>query len=199
MGCKVEVELKEYAFYPSGGGSWHARIYPLKAASVLSLLERGEELEHLAVATSANIVAQVNQRELAHVQKKCLWPENSLKPRHVRSVGPGNILSLRVTTDVLTEVFESVGEKNVSSERVAGRAIHEMKRYLRAGVPVGKHLADQLVLPMVLGSGGSFRTLEPSLHLQTNIDLIRLLAGAVIRTVELGKDDWEISVAPVAL
>ncbi len=41
-----------------------------------------------------------------------------------------------------------------------------MRRYLDAGVPVGEHLADQLLLPMALGTGGSFRTLEPSLHCQ---------------------------------
>jgi RNA 3'-terminal phosphate cyclase len=98
----------------------------------------------------------VTERELSQVQKKCLWPEASPRQRLVKSAGPGNVMSLRVDMENVTEVFESVGERNVSAERVAGRAIRDLKCYLVAGVPVGEHLADQVVLPMALGGGGCY-------------------------------------------
>ena len=39
-------------------------------------------------------------------------------------------------------------------------------------MPVGRHLADQLVLPLALAGGGSFRTLPPTQHTRTQLDII---------------------------
>jgi RNA 3'-terminal phosphate cyclase (ATP) len=47
-----------------------------------------------------------------------------------------------------------------------------MQRYLAADVPVGEHLADQLLIPMALAGGGEFRTVPLSSHTTTNAALI---------------------------
>lgn len=47
------------------------------------------------------------------------------------------------------------GERGVPAERVAGRAVREMQAYLDAGVPVGEHLADQLLLLLALAGSGA--------------------------------------------
>jgi RNA 3'-terminal phosphate cyclase (ATP) len=39
-------------------------------------------------------------------------------------------------------------------------------------VPVGEHLADQLLVPMALAGAGTFRTGPLSLHARTNLDVI---------------------------
>jgi RNA 3'-terminal phosphate cyclase (ATP) len=39
----------------------------------------------------------------------------------------------------------------------------EARRHLDADVPVGEHLADQILLSLAIAAGGSFRTL-PSPH-----------------------------------
>lgn len=44
--------------------------------------------------------------------------------------------------------------------------------YLTAGVPVGRHLADQLLLPLAMGQGGTFRTLARTAHTTTNVAVI---------------------------
>jgi len=194
MGCEVESELLRYGFYPAGGGAWRTRIFPAASIGSLELLECGELRSQTAVATSSRIPERVVKRELNHVHKNCMWPAASLHERLVESAGPGNIVSLRVDMGNVCEVFESVGEKKVSAERVAGRAIRDLQRYLKAGVPVGEHLADQLLLPMAVGGGGSFRTLKPSQHLLTNIDVIKQLAGVDIGLVEIGEDRWEVIV-----
>ncbi|MDM3871709.1 RNA 3'-terminal phosphate cyclase [Porticoccus sp. W117] len=194
MGCHVEVELERYGFYPAGGGFWKARIQPTKGVKSLDLVKRGEIIKRKAVAISARVPEHVTERELAQVQKKCYWSESELTQKLVNSAGPGNLLSLQVASEAVTEVFESVGERHVSAERVAGRAMKDMKRYLEADVPVGEHLADQLVLPMALGNGGCFRTLQPSQHLLTNIDVIKQMTGVNISLKELKKDYWEVFV-----
>lgn len=49
----------------------------------------------------------------------------------------------------------------------------EMKECLSAQVPVGRHLADQLLLPLALASGGAVRTLSLPLHARTQIADLR--------------------------
>jgi len=195
MGCLVDAELENYGFYPSGGGAWRVRIHSAKEIMPLTLMARSEMVSQDAIAMSARIPAHVTERELSQVKKKCYWPDASLHQKLVHSAGPGNIVSLRVSTRDVTEVFESVGERNVSAERVAGRAIRDMNRYLNAGVPVGEYLADQLVLPMALGVGGCFRTMKPSQHLLTNVDVIESIAGVKIDVIENSDDDWSIVVS----
>jgi RNA 3'-terminal phosphate cyclase len=43
---------------------------------------------------------------------------------------------------------------------------------VEGGVPVGEHLADQLLIPPALAGRGGFRTLPLTPHAQTNLDVI---------------------------
>ena len=64
----------------------------------------------------------------------------------------------------------------------------EAFRYVDADVPVGEHLADQLLLPLALGGGGAYRTLSLSSHARTQIDLLRRFLGGVEVAVEPDRD-----------
>ena len=194
MGFNVDAELTQYGFYPAGGGAWKVRIHPVDVINRLQLRERGNRIKETAVAMSSRIPEHVTERDLNQVKRKCQWSDASLVQKLVKSVGPGNILSLQIETENVTEVFESIGERNVSAEQVAGRAIRDLKRYLDTDVPVAEHLADQLLLPMALGKGGVFRTLKPSLHLLTNIDVIKKMTGIEIVLKEISEDCWEVIV-----
>ena len=74
-------------------------------------------------------------------------------------------------------MFTGFGEKGVPAEAVAERAAEGARVYLAASAPVDEHLADQLLLPMALGSGGSFiaRTVTP--HLHSNAVVIERFTG----------------------
>jgi len=69
-----------------------------------------------------------------------------------------------------------------------------MKRYLASGAAVGEYLCDQLLLPLALGNGGRFTTIEPSLHTKTNIEVIKLFIDCEITTKELENDLFEIQI-----
>jgi RNA 3'-terminal phosphate cyclase (ATP) len=58
---------------------------------------------------------------------------------------------------------------------------------------VGQHLADQLLIPMVLAGGGSFRTLAPSGHTKTNVEVLRHFLDVEIRTEQLSLEAWQIT------
>jgi RNA 3'-terminal phosphate cyclase (ATP) len=61
---------------------------------------------------------------------------------------------------------------------------------------VGEHLADQLLLPLALGSGGAFRTLTPSLHSTTQLRLLEAFVGVRTSAAEEAADVWRIEVKP---
>jgi RNA 3'-terminal phosphate cyclase (ATP) len=95
--------------------------------------------------------------------------------RHVDvrdSHGPGNVCWIEVDADGGRELFTAFGERGVAAEAVAGAACTEALAWLEAGVPVGEHLADQLLVPLALAGGGSFVTCELSSHATTNMEVI---------------------------
>ena len=194
IGYRVNVELLRYGFYPAGGGAWKAHIQPIEEQKQLVIVERGKVTKQEAIAISAKLPNHITERELSKVQLKLGWPKSELHQLLIDSAGPGNIVSLRVESENISECVEVIGEKNLSSERVAGYAIKSLRAYLDANVPVGEYLADQLLLPMVLGKGGRFSTLEPSQHLLTNIEVIKRFINIDIRATQQDQSRWLIEV-----
>jgi len=190
----VEVELEAYGFMPNGGGKWTATIQPIHGMGVLDMTSIGKTTNRQAVVTQAGVSRSVAIRELARVKKKLQWADDDLHINEVHSIGPGNIVSLRVSDGKVNEVIDVVGAKNLSAERVAGRAITAMKRYINSGAAVGEYLCDQLLLPLALGNGGRFTTVEPSLHTKTNIEVIREFIDGVIDISEINSDLFELTV-----
>lgn len=192
MGIDIEMQLQRYGFYPQGGGEWSVIIKPTGQIRSLDLVESGELIEKEAVVLSGNIPDHIAQRELNEVARKSGWSSTLMRNEKVRCMGSGNLVSLRLFYEHCSEVIEQVGKVGLSAERVARKAIKNMQRFQKNEAAVGEHLADQLLLPMVLGSGGVFTTLTPSLHCRTNRDIIHLFTDKRFKFKELMKDLWEI-------
>jgi len=112
------------------------------------------------------------------------------------SVGPGNVLIIMIGTDSMTEVVTGFGVKGVSAEKVASDACDEAERYLRSDVPVGTHLTDQLLVPMALAGGGTFRTLSPTAHTHANAGVVRRFLDVPIAVEAEADDVCRITVGP---
>ena len=110
------------------------------------------------------------------------WPRECLHVEEVESNGPGNALILELAFEHITEVFTGFGERGVLAETVAEDVIQAVREYLASGVPVGEHLADQLLIPLALAGSGSFLTGKLSRHTRTNIDIIARFLPAHFRT-----------------
>jgi RNA 3'-terminal phosphate cyclase (ATP) len=82
------------------------------------------------------------------------------------------------------ELVTAFGEKGLRAESVANRACDELAAFLAADVPVGEHLADQLLLPMAIAGAGRFRTAALSLHATTNIATIGAFLDVAIRAAD---------------
>lgn len=177
MGAKATLQLERHGFYPQGGGLAQVEIEPWCEPASLTLLERGEPVGRSAFAKVSFVPESVARRELGTVQQKLGWLDQELHAQHVASPGPGNVLSLCLAYTEVCEVFEAHGEPRVSAERVAKQAVRQVRDYLAADYPVGEYLADQLLLPLVLGAGGVFRTGKLSQHTRTNIKVIAQFLG----------------------
>lgn len=194
MGPVVETVLQKPGFYPAGGGRFSAFIQPAPLKKI-ELNERGPIIKKKANAMVANLNIGIAHRELKMVRKKLAWDDDCMSASEVKnSKGPGNILTITVESENITEVFTGFGERGVSAENVAKRVIKQVQEYLSADVPVGNFLADQLLIPIALAGEGSYRTLTPSLHTQTNIDIIRKFLNIEIISKQVGPQQWKIAV-----
>ena len=72
------------------------------------------------------------------------------------------------------------------------QSVAAARTWLEADVPVSDHLADQLLLPMALAGGGSFRTVEPSPHAKTNAAIIQRFLAVATRFEHDGDAGWRV-------
>jgi RNA 3'-terminal phosphate cyclase (ATP) len=175
----VNAEVERYGFYPVGGGQFTVTIEPTKSLNGFDLLERGADGYRSATALVSRLPEHIGQRELDYIASQTCWPPEDFQLKVLTdTVGPGNALILEVHSQHVTEVFTGIGRLGVRAEAVAEEAFTEMRDYLDAGVPVGCHLADQLMLPLGIaawqtGRGGRFHTLPLTLHSTTHMDVLR--------------------------
>lgn len=195
MGGDVTIELLRPGFYPCGGGELSVGIRPVTRLKPLHLLERGDIRQVNAVALLARLPEHIAVRELNVVKQGLGVSPQALNIEVTdRAYCPGNALQVRVESEACMEVFSAIGQRGVPAEVVAQGVVEQVRRYLAAGVTVGQHLADQLLLPLALAGEGRFMTLEPDRHTPTNIEVIRRFLPVSFTCSELGPDRWRIDV-----
>jgi len=147
----------------------------------IEVVEAGPITGRHATAIIARLPTHVAEREHAVVQARLGFAPIECEVREVPQGGPANVLLLEIERAQSRELVSVFGEKGLRAERVAQRACDELAAFLAAGVPVGEHLADQLVLPLAALGGGRFRSAPLSLHATTNIETIRHFLEVAIR------------------
>lgn len=194
MGPRVTTILDRPGFFPAGGGQLRVEVQPAPLRP-LELLERGELAAVRARAIVSRLPRDIAERELAVVRRRLRWPDDALVVvEEDRARGPGNVLVLEVEHAGGIEVFTGFGERGVRAEDVARAAVDELEAWLEADVPVGEHLADQLLLLLALAGGGAFRTVPLSGHTSTQVDVIGRFLPVRIDVTELGPRRREVRV-----
>ena len=188
MGAKVILNLDRHGFAPAGGGQITSKIRP-STLKPLELLERGKLKSVWARVLSAHLENRVAAREVAAL-KKHLGSEADITIENITdSVGPGNAVLIGANWQEVSELVIAHGERGRTSESVVRNAIKDFTRYQNASAPVGRHLADQLLLPFALAGSGSFRTLPPTNHFETNRKVIETFLPVKIRTTEESRSE----------
>jgi len=195
LGPHVETTLKRPGFYPAGGGAFAVTVRPSKALGHLELIDRGNVVARRVTAMLANLPRHIAERELRVALEGLNWNRECGSVVNVDGgPGPGNLVLIELESEHVSEIASGFGEVGVAAEAVADRAVKDMRRYLVAGVPVGVHLADQLLTVLALSEGGVFRTVSLSRHSLTNIEVIRHFVDARIALVEEGRDVVRVEV-----
>lgn len=195
MGGRASVELDRPGFYPAGGGRIRAEVRP-SSLGRLELLERGPARRLSARALVSALPRHIGVRELRTAAEALGLPEEDLELVEVEDpAGPGNVVMIAAESERVTEVFTGFGRRGVPAERVARGAAREAKTYLEAGVPVGSHLANQLILPLATAGGGRFRTLPPSEHSRTNAEVVRRFLEVEVAMEPAEDGTWEVEIA----
>jgi RNA 3'-terminal phosphate cyclase (ATP) len=178
MGARVNIRLEKYGFYPAGGGAIVVKVEPSELQP-LSVLEAGPTLERRVLVVVSGNTSERHLDELrAALAAHPTWGQAALRVQNVsRPMGPGLAI---VTTDECERVSRTLSELPERGARPAELLLKSLRVHdslARREIPVCEHLADQLLLPMVLAGGGSFRTTALSLHSTTNAQLLEQLTG----------------------
>jgi RNA 3'-terminal phosphate cyclase (ATP) len=200
MGVNVTAELIRPGFYPAGGGSIRVSIEPCTELRSLELVERGKIVDRRVRAICANLSPTIGERECRVIKRKTNWDDSCFEVDVISdSAGPGNVIIVELESVNVTEVFTAFGQVGRKAEHVARDVARDVQRYIKADVPVGEYLADQLLQPMAIGkskgnAGGCFRTMTLSRHSTTHIDIIRKFLDVEIDVETVDKHDVRVRI-----
>lgn len=173
LGVDAKVKLERHGFMQAGGGLLTAQIRPITKWRKLELTERGAPVETFGRVLHAHLHRDIAEREIAAASATLGWQADQIDLRYATdSIGPGNAILLGARFANVCEITSGIAQMGKSAEAVATGTAKSLRGYLASSVPVGAHLADQLLLPMALAGGGVFHTLTITDHTQTNMALI---------------------------
>ncbi|MBQ9337411.1 MAG: RNA 3'-terminal phosphate cyclase [Lentisphaeria bacterium] len=174
MGAEVTAELEAVGFYPAGGGRIRLEIHPVAEWKRFDCMEAGSLRRATLTALGHDIEPKILTDEIELCSRalagKIELEGQTLDPG---SAGPGNVLFAKLEYEHITELFSVCGGYEIPRRQVSERVAGLVDKYLTLGAPVGRFLADQLLLPMSIGAGGRFLSQPPTKHTTTNIDVIR--------------------------
>jgi RNA 3'-terminal phosphate cyclase (ATP) len=185
MGPEVRMRLLRHGFQPAGGGEVEVTVAPCAALRPLVLMDRGARIGLRVTAIVARLPRHIAEREIERLRSALEPPPDDCILREApESAGPGNAVVVEAAFSHVTEVFTAFGARGVPAEEVAARVAREARDYLSLEAPVGRRLADQLILPLALAGSGAFRTGTLSLHARTNLLVIGLFLPGAIEALE---------------
>jgi RNA 3'-terminal phosphate cyclase (ATP) len=183
IGYAADATLVRPGFFPAGGGRVEVTIAGSARPSHVALLETGRRVAERGRAIVSALPSSIALRELETVASVAgLSKRADLRPEVVRDpLGPGNALVVTLVYEHATHVVTGFGEKGAPAERVGGAVGALVAALAAAEVPVCEHLADQLVLPLALGRGGTFRTVKPTPHFEAQCAVVRAFLGLEVQ------------------
>ena len=195
MGPRVVAVLNRPGFYPAGGGRFEVTVAPSGELARLDLCERGGIRRRFAAALVAGLPRHIAEREIALVRRGMGLERSQVEVVELPADrGPGNVVSIEIESERITEVFTGFGQRGVRAEVVAQRTVEAAQRYVAADVPVGEHLADQLLIPLALAGGGSFKTLPLTPHTRTNAEILQKFLDIEVSSEPCSESGWLVQV-----
>lgn len=182
MGVQAELQLQRPGFYPKGGGRMRLRVRPWTTPRSFERCRPVNSAETEGFVHVGKLPEHVDLRARRQLKKRDIPVGAPLSPAPAPSPGPGLAVALALRGPWGADVVTALGARGRPTEHVVDAAIDGGRAFERAGAPVGEHLADQLLLYLALGAGGSFRTSSLSEHFRTQARSIGLFLGPCVET-----------------
>ena len=199
LGPRLDAQMGRPGFMQVGGGSITVEIEPVPTLLPLEAPACGA-----CTGVEAHIRLYNLESGIAEREKAALLAENSrglgltedflrveTTPHTVE--GPGNAVLVTVRRESGLTVCTGIGQRGVAAEFVAKKAANRAMEFLLAEVPVERHLADQLLVPLALAGGGTFVTEKPSLHTRTCMELLPLFMDITAVATQHTAKAWRIT------
>jgi RNA 3'-terminal phosphate cyclase (ATP) len=194
MGPDIRLQMERYGFYPPGGGRVKAKIIPSPRLQAISLSETKKNTHISARSLVVKLPEHIAERENSVLTNALqIYPMQTKIESSENALSPGNVVLVEIENQLFTETVSSIGQRGVRAEAVAQAAADEALAYLQSEALVGKHLADQLLVPFALAGSGEFRTNVLTEHTTTNIRVIQDFLDIAIRVLPQGDKSWLIS------
>jgi RNA 3'-terminal phosphate cyclase (ATP) len=200
LGPAVESRLIRPGFYPAGGGEFTVCVQPVRQLGRLDLTDRGQICAHRVRVLIANLPRHIAERECRTIAQHTDWSEDCFAIEQCSDAyGPGNVVMIELEAENVTEVCTGFGRRGVKAEKVAMEALGQAEEYLAAGVPVGRHLADQIMLPLGIAAyfgsgGGTFSTMALSDHASTHLEILRYFLGLDAKVEHIGRGNCRVQI-----
>jgi RNA 3'-terminal phosphate cyclase (ATP) len=178
LGISLEGRIKQWGWYPKGGGIVEVDVKPGLSLKPISLLDRGRLRKIRGISAASHLPKHVGERQRDEALKRI---ETELKMDAEISVlsdvpahGPGSVVFLVTEAEKAMAGFSSLGQRGKPAEEVAREAVRSLKDYLESDGCIDPHLADQLIPFLILAKGhSSFRTTRVTEHLLSNLWVVQ--------------------------
>ncbi|MFZ6031411.1 MAG: RNA 3'-terminal phosphate cyclase [Chloroflexota bacterium] len=183
LGYNAAFTLGQAGFYPQGGGQVRAVIHPASSLQPKDWSERGALVDIRGLSGVANLDEEIARRQklqaLRTLELRCR--DAKIKTESVRSPGKGTYVTLLARFEHTQACFTALGAPGKRAERVADEAAADLEAFLDGEGAIDPHLADQILLPLVLCGGASqVTTTQVTQHLLTNAAVIERFDAAQI-------------------
>lgn len=179
IGIDVSVAIDAYGFYPRGGGTIRAEIFPAREIRPFREAERGRLREIAGYSVAGSLPTAVAERQKGAAAERIragmgdLSIPLEIEALAVPSPGPGTALFLRAAYENAPAGFVALGARGKRAETVGAEAAEALLRHHAAAGALDPHMADQIVLYLALCPKESvFTTSLVTTHLLTNLWVI---------------------------
>jgi RNA 3'-terminal phosphate cyclase (ATP) len=175
---KTDCVIEKFGFYPAGGGQVSVTIDPhMRRVDPILIIDKGDLVSKKYIMTFCKTIDVANQINKYLGFYRCDYNE-------VKAIGKGlPVLSAKFIHTNITEIITVYHEKK--SKNTDEEFTNLVSEYDTAIAPVDEHLADQLLLPLALISGGIYKAIsisKYSKHFETNVAVIHTFLGQTIFT-----------------
>lgn len=194
LGFRAELDIKTWGWYPRGCGSVRARIFPRRPPEgehlALELSRRGRLVRIWGISAASNLPDHIilrQKREAEEILRKA-GLKAEIEAVSAPSPGPGTTVFLVAEYEHALAGFTGYGALRKPAEKVAREAARSLVKFHVSKASVEPHLADQLLLPIVMsGAQGAFTTSEATGHLATNTWVIEQFLGPLVEIQPMEK------------